>query len=144
MDVQLGQLYETPIVISDTPQTHSTVVLLRQINSLIASGRLLMDMAAKSEDMDLHKYGKSLFDEGMSLLMKVLDGSFPLRGAVPLDEEGLPDKLIILQQDPESLVEGFYQQVTWNEVRGPYAPLGPYAPREGYHNPPIQTVESGV
>ncbi len=130
IDAQIGHLYVTPIVLPDTPENRPARLLLKKINNFLASGRLITDMAAGGEDRDLHAYGASLIRQAMALLEDICYGKIILPGADRIDAgEGEYTGPAIYNEDPESLVEGFYQQVSHGEIRGPYWPLAPYSPR---------------
>lgn len=130
IDAQLGHLYVTPIVILDTPENRPARLLLKKINNFLASGRLITDMAAAGEDRDLHAYGASLIREALKLLEQICDGKIQLTGAERIETSATEySGPSVYNEDPESLVEGYYQRVYHGEIRGPLNPLAPYSPR---------------
>lgn len=130
IDGQIGHIFVTPIELEDLPVNRPARLLLKKINNLIASGRIITDMAAAGEDRDLHAYGRSLLLEGLDLLNRLSAGRIDIPGAAPLPGTELDSTGPTIQnEDPESLVEGFYRQVSHGEIRGPLSPLRPYAPR---------------
>lgn len=129
IDSQVGHIYTTPIVIPDEPQYRPARLLLKKINNLIASGRIILDMAAGGEDNDLHAYGRSMLNEGLSLLASIVTGRIVLIGAPLLPgTEDVDTGPLIVNEDPESLVEAFYQQFSHGESRS-LNPPRPYKDR---------------
>lgn len=108
IDGQIGHIYVTPITVESRPEYRPTVLLLRKINYLIASGRLLLDMAAAAEDQQTHSYGMSLLREGINLLGSVSSGKIELIGVDKHEEVVNTGAPRIIHEDPESLVEAFY------------------------------------
>lgn len=118
IDAQIGHVYVTPIEIDDDPEYRPTRLLLKKINNLIASGRLLMDMAAAGEDDNNHAYGLFLLREGMDLLAQVTSGRIVLVGAEKIDGTeagGNAAGPTIVNEDEESLVERFYRSGRYEE-----------------------------
>lgn len=127
IDAQLGHIYQTPIVVPDEPKYRPTLLLLKKINNLLASGRLMLDMSAAGEDDNPNAYGMQMLREGLALLGQIQSGSIILAGAPRIDEStGAPGPLIH-NEDSVSLVEQFYnptlrQQLSLFAIdRGPYA-----------------------
>lgn len=119
IDAQIGNLYVTPVVIPDTPRNRPSLLLLKKINTLLASGRIVMDQAIGGEDRSLQAYGKSLIDEAVMLLNKISNKEIILIGAEEHEDVGDdPNTAIsISNEDDVSLVESFYsrnQTVTLN------------------------------
>lgn len=117
IDGQIGHIYVTPVVFDEsTPEKAARVrpakLLLKKINLLLASGRIVLDMAAGGEDDNLHAYGKSMHDEAVLLLNQISSGKIVLTDAPVLAEDAgnLNTGPSIVQDDPYSLVEGFYTQ----------------------------------
>lgn len=112
IDIQIGHIYVTPVTVNSDVKYNRTRVLLKKMNNYIASGRLILDMAAPAEDDQLHAYGLSLLREGQELLRQVRDGAIPLEGATVIDgdDSAAPVRAIILNEDPSSLVESFYRR----------------------------------
>lgn len=115
IEAQLGHIYVTPFAIPDVPANRPSILLLKKINNLVASGRLVLDLAASSEDDQLHAYGRAMLKEGLELLGMVRDRNILLTGAELItDSDG--DKTVtgpvILNEDKASLVEGFYAPPT--------------------------------
>lgn len=108
IDAQLGHIYVTPIVVPSEPQYRPTRLLLKKINNLLASGRLMLDMSAAGEDDAPNAYGLQMLREGLALLGQVQNGSIVLAGAPRLDEGTGSPGLLIHNEDAVSLVEQFY------------------------------------
>jgi hypothetical protein len=112
IDGQIGHIYVTPIEYADPsdPKARPAQLLLKKINVLLASGRIILDMAAGHEDDSLHSYGNSMLREGISLLKMISNRQIDLYGATKLTEETESDDtaITVIQDDPYSLVESFY------------------------------------
>jgi hypothetical protein len=132
IDAALGHLYETPIDVGNTSEmTRPSILFLKKINWLLASGRLVLDLAASSESLELHAYGKRMLDEGLLMLERLASGDLKLDGAEPagdIDPETInvsgPQ---IINEDSESLVQAFYDQMN------PRLPLR-FTPPSPYEN----------
>jgi hypothetical protein len=121
MDSELGVMYVIPLSGVDGAAIPAHVLLtLKRCNALIASGRLILSRAAGGEGDTLHAYGKSLVDEGKSLLCAMADGTLTLSGVLKLDAFGSVDSggnaPSIQQGDATSGVDAFYSWLT----AGPY------------------------
>lgn len=133
IDAHIGHLYVTPVTFADPlPATHRpSQLMLKNINILLASGRLILDMAAGGEDNSLHAYGRSMWSEGNQLLKRIASGEIELVGAekvpeeAPLSQNSGP---IIVNEDPESLVAGFYQNYRGPGAGGMSIPVRPVRP----------------
>jgi len=113
IDAQIGHIYVTPIVLADTPENRPALLLLKKINNFLASGRIIIDMAAAGEDRELHAYGWSLVTEATRLLTQLSTGQITIPGAIPLPgTEGAVGGPQIFNEDEVSLVEDFYQKYT--------------------------------
>lgn len=112
IDAQIGHIYVTPITLPDIPANRPAILLLKKINNLIASGRLILDMAASAEDRTLHAYGYNMLKEGLSLLTMIQNRDIVLTAADQIDTDGDGEKSptgpMIFNEDPESLVKGYY------------------------------------
>lgn len=114
IDIALGHLYVTPITfpLADAhPEQRPSVLAVKKMNWLIASGRLILDLAAASEDATQHAYGMGMLKEGLEMLKAFATGKPKLDGAVVIPEpEGNKNFTgpVIHNEDPVSLVESFY------------------------------------
>jgi hypothetical protein len=121
IDSHLGHIYVTPIEVADTPANRPTTLMLKRINRLLASGRILLDIATASESSDLHAYGRALVKEAMDLLEKIAAGEIVLAGAERIDDVVNPDGEnfsgpAIKNEDSYSLVQSFYDR--FNPLNG--------------------------
>lgn len=133
IDGQIGHIYITPVIFDEsTPEKTAAVrpakLLLKKINRLLASGRIVLDMAAGGEDDSLHAYGASMMQEAITLLNQISSGKIVLTDA-PLipSTEAKANGPSIAQDDPYSMVEGFYTQYRDQFVMpGRPLPMRPY------------------
>ncbi len=112
IDSRIAFRYVTPVVASDAIATQrATALTLKRINARLASGRLILMLAAPSERANLHAYGQSLVHEALSELAMIVDGSLPLPD-VAVITDGIDDLRddgpALGQQDASSGVEAFY------------------------------------
>lgn len=135
IDAQIGHIYVTPIRLDDTPANRPARLLLKKINVLLASGRILLDMAAGGEDDSLHSYGRTMLREGLDLLKALSGGKIEIPGAelVEVDVELSTNGPRIANEDGYSMVEGFYSRFG----AGHSVPLpGRVLPMRPYDDPP--------
>lgn len=130
IDAQLGHVYVTPIEIdSAVAANRPAILLLKKMNWLIASGRLILNLATASEQPGLHAYGRQMLLEGLDLLSQVADGKIVLTGATVIDTGSTDPESFsgpkIFNEDSGSLVEGFYDFVDPVQINaGPVYPYG--------------------
>lgn len=116
IDAALGQIYETPFNVgAGTNMERPGILTLKKVNWLLASGRLILDLAASGEDANLHAYGKQMLDEGLLMLAQLASGEMVLVGAeTPASEDPdvdpSPTGPFVLNEDAESLVQSFYDR----------------------------------
>lgn len=136
IEAALGHIYVTPFNVgAGTDLTRPSILTLKKINWLIASGRLVLDLAASGENNDLHSYGKRMLEEGLLMLAQLAAGEMVLDGApTPATEdpelEPSPTGPVIYNEDSESLVKSFYDNanpyVPWrSDVASPYGTTVP-------------------
>lgn len=135
IDASIGAIYQTPVVfdLMAHPESRPSQLLLKKINRLLASGRIVMDMAAGGEDANLHAYGYSMWKEAWTLLQDIMNGKTTLVEAekIPRDEANENTAVSIHNEDGYSLVEAFYSGTP--SYVGIYPPLShkvirPYDP----------------
>lgn len=137
IDAQIGHIYETPIEIAveGHPENRPSQLLLKKINTLLASGRIVLDMAAGGEDDRLHAYGASMVKEALGLLDLLTKQAIVLTGADKIESvDDDPNTAVsLIQEDPYSLVEGFYTRYGRTTVIPasliPPSPMRPYDDR---------------
>jgi hypothetical protein len=119
MDTVLGQLYETPILLVDTPANRPALLWLKTCCSFIASGRLVLDLALNTEDTSLHAYGLSMLKQGLEMLKAIASGAASIAGAIPLDPLAGSHATApaIYNEDDESLVEAGYFYIDQQRLR---------------------------
>ncbi len=128
IDAQLGHIYVTPIVFNlvNKPQQRPSYLLIKKINWLLASGRLVIDLAAAGENTALQAYGEHMLKEALGILLQISQGDAILDAdLVPESDDDDDDDddsrftgPIIFNADSESLVESFYNP-----------PVRPYVPK---------------
>lgn len=129
IDAAIGHIYVTPIEILDDPQYRPSVLFLKKLNWLLASGRLILDVAAAGEMDNLHAYGKRMLDEAAGMITLLTSEELVLAGAELInsgDEQAGFTGPYILNEDSESLVEGFYTRHRPNSFG--FAEPYPYGP----------------
>lgn len=88
MDSLLGLRYVTPVILDvNIPVQRPAFLLLKRINSWLASGRLLMALDAAGEDDQVHQYAKRLVDDALAGLRMLTEGEITLPGAEPINTE---------------------------------------------------------
>jgi hypothetical protein len=114
IDAAVGHLYVTPFAIDETvPANRPSVLFLKKLNWLLASGRFVLDVAAAGEMDNLHAYGKRMLDEAAAMLKYLTSEELVLVGATKIesdDEQKGFTGPMIHNEDPESLVEAFYRR----------------------------------
>lgn len=113
IDSKLGFIYTIPLapVAPETEIPAHEVLLLKQINNKLASGRLIMTLDIAGEGTTLHAYGLRLVTEAQQELMLIANGFVELSAvrktiAVALGESKVPR---IVNADTESGVDIFYE-----------------------------------
>jgi hypothetical protein len=123
IDAALGHLYVTPIVIDETPpENRPAILFLKKINWLLASGRMISDIAAAGEMDSLHAYAKRMLDEACEMTDQLISQKYVMVGAPLLSTgaEALPTGPQIFNEDPVSLVQAFYE--ARSPLNNPFAP----------------------
>lgn len=134
IDAQVGHIYTTPVTFVDDadPKSRPAQLLLKKINILLASGRIILDMAAGGEDDNLHAYGESMRREAVALLNQISSGVIDLAGAEKLPDtaDDLNTGPLVHNEDPYSLVEDFYKRSA--------SPIGFMRPAMRPYDDPVQ------
>lgn len=126
IDAALGFKYITPIIVpAGVPTKQAVDSLLKQVNTFLASGRLILELTAGTEDNSLHSYAKYLVDQATKVLCQIKDGEIVLDGVSPAN----PDAIIAsgplhINQDSVSGVDRFYDDLSnpVGRVSGDYWP----------------------
>jgi hypothetical protein len=112
MDSKLGFRYQVPIA----PKPPATILakhellLLKDINKKLASGRFLLAQAQGSEEGQEHAYGRALVNDALNSLMLICNAEIDFVDAIPADDVVLSSYFTgpsIENQDEESLLLGF-------------------------------------
>lgn len=133
IDAAIGHIYVTPVVLDPDakPTDRPASLMLKKINWLLASGRLVLDLAAASENQNQHAYGMGMLKEGLALLAKVQSGEIVLTGAAPIPvdsatQEGVFTGPAVFNEDEQSLVQSFYDRHNPNIPAASLLPPQPY------------------
>lgn len=114
IDSKIACLYMTPVNTSAGGVSRVVELTLKRINSHLASGRLLLSVAAPEEQARTHAYGLFLVKEAEAAIDAIASGEFKLEGALPADGVE-PDQVsmpLISNLDDESSVEAFYDRIS--------------------------------
>ena len=112
IDARLGDLYVVPL--AGLAQHHATLIKL--ICARLASGRLILAMAAGGEDRMLHSYGESLIRDAYSDLNLIATGKIILTGVQEVAGQGNSDNIPgIVNYDADSVVTSFERTVMRGE-----------------------------
>lgn len=113
IDSVVGFIYETPLDLSDTSSMVKPArLLIERISNWLATGRLILAVAAGSEKVELHAYGKSLVDQASAILEQIGCGDIALDGAATIEGSEKPFAgPQIYNEDVESNVEAFYDRI---------------------------------
>lgn len=116
IDSVIGFIYKTPVPMLDTsPVVRPARLLLKRLNNMLASGRLIMAMTTGGQRLELHAYGADLVRQALITLTQIGNGEILLAGAEMLDPVEGEDPAFtgpqIYNVDEESNVEAFYDRV---------------------------------
>lgn len=81
IDSVIGFKYETPVVVENSAEGRPVTLLLKRLNFSLASGRLILALAAPGEDDQIQQYGKYLVDQVHATLKMIVSGEILLPGA---------------------------------------------------------------
>lgn len=110
IDSRIGLRYATPVVVADTIEERPTELLLKKINTFLATGRLILALAAGGEDVQLHQYGLYLVNQSLTAIEAIVSGSVVLPGATPATEgSSIQTGPQIFNVDDASSVEAFQE-----------------------------------
>lgn len=125
IDSVLGFTYVIPL----TAVEPHVALILKRVNALIASGRLILSTAVGGEDGSLHAYGRSLLMEGQDTLAAIANGNIQLVGAdktAPHADDGTGNAPSISQGDATSGVDAFYAWLDRDPYSAPTTPGDPW------------------
>lgn len=146
INIAISRLYKVPVVFGTADEQTkyaATILLLKQLNQFLATGRILMAIAAPGEDSELHAYAKSLVDRSCYILEEISQSKIILEGAdantnVPEDADFASPHGMVFQLDDYSGVEAFYDIVT-----SPYGIVKRPVPLPAPDAEPITISEDG-
>ncbi len=126
IDTYLGSRYATPIVLVVEGSRYPASLLLKRLNSHIATGRLIMAAAASQEESELHAYGRGLVNEALKILRSIANGETDLRGYEDTlyDSYEVPVGPAVMNPDPYSRVEAFYGNFPVHDMTTPRSVYG--------------------
>lgn len=125
IDSRIGFMYATPVNIPNllaVPRLRPVALLLKRLNTFLASGRLIMATDVSGEKGRVHNYGLTLVRDANLALDNIVAGKVPLN--IPPADPDSPFASTGPSQynkDPESNVDAFYDRIA--------APL-PFAERD--------------
>lgn len=111
MDAKIGQRYKIPLNLNPgMPGDRADILLLKSINIMLATGRLILAGSAGGEFDSTHAYGTWLVKQAEAELCKLADGTTPLRSQALLNERpgDAQGPIIVNTSDDHSLVGEFY------------------------------------
>jgi hypothetical protein len=147
IDSKLGFVYQVPIPAppgADPTNPIPAVVplILKRINAALASGRLILQVAAGQEDARLHAYGASLVAEAQAAIEQIFNGEIVFDNVPPANPaDPVVNGPMISNLDAESNVEAFYNRIGNPRWRPPlrdteYVPLpADYTTNQGWVAP---------
>lgn len=122
VDSIIGVRYATPLDVSDTGTIprYARLFIKRVANNL-ATGRLILAVAAGGEDNQIHAYGWSLIQTSLDALKQIADGTYDIVGADPADPDATTRVTgpAIAGGDATSGVDAFYGLVSVYQPPGP-------------------------
>lgn len=112
IDGKLGYIYELPFILTGSGALPGyQILVLKEINAKLASGRLILAQDVGGEDSTLHAYGLYLVKEATDELMALANGLVWLDAPkTDSSEEGTRD-VSVHHYDDESLLAGFENTV---------------------------------
>lgn len=132
IDIAIGRLYKTPVLLQGAEAMEkyaTTLTFLQRLNAHLATGRIIMSIAAPGEDGQLNAYGWSLVQNAQQLLLEIKDGEIVLEGApsnsnTTDDETVSTPRMVVANLDSESGVEHFYNNILNQSVVIPFRGAG--------------------
>lgn len=131
IDSKIGFVYATPIPVENGSLTPRPVVLLlKRINSHLATGRMVLAATLISEDQRLNAFGQSMVEEALAAIVQIATLQIPLDGVPSSGLATGPSPHVPLQynKDTESAVDAFYDRV----VAPSYTFVRPYGSGYGF------------
>lgn len=114
IDSFLGVKYKVPITPTG-PHQRQVRSLLLTINNWLASGRLIEELTASSQTVEIHAYAQNLINQALSALRAIVAGEIMLPGCELISPEtGLPVGTgpLISNADASSPTQYHYDSIT--------------------------------
>lgn len=136
IDSAIGFRYETPVTVTDDAVNRPTRLLLKTINSWLATGRIILTISRNGEDNTLDALGKYYVNSALQRINQIADGEIILTGATEIATGANVASFkgpTIVNAEPVSLVDRFYGGMNpsnpewWQSIMYP----GYSAPRPG-------------
>ena len=108
--LKLSQKFKTPLTYqSSDPANAITTNFLRDVNSNIATGRIIMSLSVNRELERVNAYANRLLRDGTEAINSVLEGTIVLPGLIPATAAVVTEQNILVgNQDQFSGVDAFY------------------------------------
>lgn len=128
IDSKIGFRYATPVPTTGADAAPRPVLLLlKRLNSHLASGRLILAATISANQEELNAYGASLVNDAQITLEAIASGEQRLPGAppnpdlAPTEDAPLLTPILMNNLDPVSQVESFYDAMTGpSQFSSPY------------------------
>ena len=113
IDSILGIKYKVPIIAKGQYE-HQVRALLRNVNNWLASGRLIEELTASSQTVEVHAYANNLINQALQVLQQILRGEILLPGVDPIggdDGVGTETGPIVVNADESSQTNWYYDEI---------------------------------
>lgn len=114
MDSMIGLRYVVPVTPSG-PQEHTVKSLLFTINNWLATGRLIEELTASSQTVEIHAYANNLIQQALSTLRSIMLGEIILIGCLTVGEDGSgtvnATGPVVANADPSSPTNYYYNEI---------------------------------
>lgn len=112
IDGFLGTKFQVPIR-PVGPQQRQVLSLMLTINNWLASGRLIEELTASSQLVEIHAYAQNLIRQALDVINSILRGDILLPGVPPPDGDTTVVETgpIIVNQDAESQTNFYYNSI---------------------------------
>lgn len=114
MDSLLGVKYKVPINPVGA-QSRQVKALLLTVNNWLASGRLIEELTASTQTVEIHAYAQNLINQALNTLRAILAGDIMLPGVeLVTPETGIPEGTgpMISNVDDSSPTQYHYDNIT--------------------------------
>ena len=115
IDSLIGVRYTTPLDMSgSSPIPRYARLFVKRVANNLATGRLILAVAAGGEDNQVHAYGWSLVQSALDAVKQIADGTYDIIGAVDANPTASNRTRgpVTSGQDATSGVDAFYGHVS--------------------------------